>query len=92
MEKIFNKIITINSKNSLDIEIFNLLINLQTRISEKKEFIIRKENQLQDLENLQKTTESKIKIQKSTLKLINLKALKLKSSLLNYKNNCDIIY
>lgn len=92
MEKIFNKIITINSENSLDIEIFNLLINLQTRISEKKEFIIRKENQLQDLENLQKTTESKIKIQKSTLKLINLKALKLKSSFLNYKNNCDIIY
>jgi hypothetical protein len=92
MEKIIKKIITINSKNSLDIEMFNLLINLQTRISEKKEFIIRKESQLQDLENLQKTTESKIKIQKSTLKLINLKALKLKSSLLNYKNNCDIIY
>ena len=92
MEKIIKKIITINSKKSLDIEMFNLLINLQTRISEKKEFIIRKESQLQDLENLQKTTESKIKIQKSTLKLINLKALKLKSSLLNYKNNCDIIY
>ena len=92
MEKIFNKIMIINSKNDLDTEIFNLLINLQIRISEKREFIIRKENQLQDLENLQKTTESKIQIQKSTLKHLNLKALKLKSSLLNYKNNCDIIY